>query len=434
MSRDPEILWDVVEEHLSEADFLIERWQAAMGSPRLSVKDVQRSIEGRLNAHLDGLVVGGGAVAGRTLRPALADDSEATSTRAAAAALALLGGGLTPTALAEHLKVSASPAVVGGVATAFQISGRLDVDEPLRLALYATDDTQTQSAILSALVARQIDPGPIAGPLVARADGRLAPLALAALAAGDRARFRNLVEGCMSGEPNARAEAALRTALVWNLASGWRACPAAARTGSLTAMLALALFGTQADLAPLWTALQEPGRRGAALFALGFAGSREAVEACLPLVGDNDAEAARLAAEAIAAITGLPSFDPPFAETADAEGGDDELPPLGQDLRSDLNPGPHDDLPKPNPEAYRAWWTEHQGRLRSGERYLHGRPLSLEVLAWAMATRPLRRRSVLAFEIAVRSGGRQRIPAVHLSQPEVPLLGDLSLRRPPVWS
>jgi uncharacterized protein (TIGR02270 family) len=433
VSASTEILWDVVEEHLSEAEFLVDQWLAAGQSARLTLADLQRTTERRLLAHIDGLALGGAAVARETLLPVMADDSEAPAARVAAATLGLLSGGTSPATLAERLRGGAPPEVVAGVAIGLHLTGRLDVDEPLRLALYASGDPGEQAAILSALIGRRIDPGPLAANLAAGGDAKLAALALTSLAAAERSQFRAAVENQVTGEVNARAGAALRTALIWNLATAWRTCPSAARAGSLDAMLALALFGRPTELAPVLDALRAPATRAPALFALGFSGRPEAVDACLPFLDDE--AAAPLAAEAVAAVTGVPLFDPPFAAPPkEGDEEDDELPPLEVDLQTDLGTPSHAKLPVPQPTAYRDWWTKNHGRFAPGERYLRGRPLTAEALGAGLSAEPLRRRGPLAFELAVRAAGRVRIPSPRLAQPALSLPPDLATHRPPAWS
>src|SRR6185503_21088436 len=81
------IFWDVVEEHLDEAEFLFSQWEAGLSSPDYTLEEVEQRLEERLFAQVDGLVAAGAPAASRLLVPALS--AEAPS-RVAAAALALL--------------------------------------------------------------------------------------------------------------------------------------------------------------------------------------------------------------------------------------------------------------------------------------------------------------------------------------------------------
>ena len=84
------ILWDVVEEHLDEAAFLWTQWERGLQSPLYKLHELRDRVEERMLAHLDGLVVGGEAVAQRLLYPAL---TEGLGGIAFAAAMALLLSG-----------------------------------------------------------------------------------------------------------------------------------------------------------------------------------------------------------------------------------------------------------------------------------------------------------------------------------------------------
>lgn len=90
MTNEDQILWDVVEEHLDEAEFLVELWQGARRSPQYTLAELADGPETRLLAHVDGVVESGPLALERVAWPGL-DASEAT--RVAASALALLDGG-----------------------------------------------------------------------------------------------------------------------------------------------------------------------------------------------------------------------------------------------------------------------------------------------------------------------------------------------------
>jgi len=434
MTVEAAVLWDVVEEHLDEATFLLGRWRAAARSPRVTLAGLKRTVEPRLLAHLDGLAVGGSELAERLLWPLFDKGSKAKAPRAAAAAAALL---LDPDLairdrLVETLCTTEVAPVRQGLAEAFEVSGRADIDEPLRLALYATAEIPAQIALLSVLGARRVDPGPILATLLARPEPELLEAALrAATAAADRGLCRDHVETSLAHEIPAVRAAALRTGLVWNLRAAWQTCLQGARDGLSKPMLYLALLGDKRDLATLLDALRTPERRLAALFALGFSGRVEAVEACLPLVADADPNTAKLAVEAIAAVTGLPLYQPSFVAPPEEEA--DEPPPLEEDLTIDLTPKPIDELPRPNGAAVTKWWSERRSRFDAGRRYLRGMLLSSQAAELALAEGPLRRAGVLATELAIRSGGRALLPALRVDQPKATIPADVALHREPGW-
>ena len=430
--NDAAVLWDVVDEHLDEAEFLLEQWLSTTRSPRFSREHLQAKLETRLNAHLDALLVGGAAVAEQKLWPLVGPESEGPPLRVAAAGLALLlDPALAPPRLAQALVGGKNPLVREGLGRAFQLSPREDLDEPLRLALYEAAEPAEQAALLGALGSRRVDPGPILGTLLESAEPALLRAALAASSAARPGSFRHLLEAHLQHPDAGVRAAAIRSGLVWNLHGAWRACLLEARSGGPEAMVLAALLGGPEQVPALAAALATPERRPAALWALGFTGRPEAVEACLPVL--SDPEAAGLAVEAIAGITGLPLFDEPFAQPAPEAEEDEELPPLEEDLRSDLTPAPADELPAPDAEQVRAWWAEARGRFPSGRRFLAGQPLSPPALAAALSTGPLRRIDPLACELAIRSAGSMQLPALRLAQPPLLIRPDFPLLREPSW-
>jgi uncharacterized protein (TIGR02270 family) len=434
MTAEALVLWDIVEEHLDEAAFLLQSWRAAARSPRSSLTLLQKTIEPRLLAHLDGLAAGGAAVADKLLWPALGEESEAEPAVVAAAGLALLAvaDAAARDRVVEALHASKLAAVRTGLGQAFEVTARADIDEPLKTALYACDDGPAHVALLEVLAARSVDPGPILGALLGRDDPTLLRAALRAAASSpDRTRHRNAVEGLLAhADPGVRG-AALRTGLIWNLGAAWKACLALARAGLPEAMLFLGLLGDKRDLPVRFDALRSPEQRKAALYALGFSGRVDAIDACLPHLGDADPRVAKLAVEAVAATTGLPLYDPPFVAPPPEDEGD--LPPLEEDLAIDLTPRPIDELPLPNADEIGKWWSARRGQLAAGQRYLRGLLLSPAAVEIAFAEGPLRRVGPVASEIAVRSGGRVQLPALRLERSKPALPADLAFQREPGW-
>lgn len=427
------VLWDVVEEHLDEAEFLLGRWCSSLQSPRLTRADLTRATESRLLAHLDGLVVGGAPVAERLLWPLCSPEGEGPPIRRAAAALALLQA--DPLA-AERLVGTFVAAPAGelraGLARAFQLCEGTQVDEPLRLALYATDRPDTQAALLQLMGARGLDPGPIESALLASEDASLLQAALRACAGGSAATLQPAVLAHLSHPDLAVRMAAIETSVLWNLRLGWQAALVQAQAGVAEALLLVGLIGGPAETSLLTAHLATPERRRAALWALGFLGTAEAAEACLPFVADAEPRTAAAAIEALVAITGLPFRDPPFIAPAKPEPA--ELPPLEEDLEVDLTPDPLDELPPPNAAAIADWWHEHKAAFTAGKRHCDGHPISAATFQTALDTSSLRRLLPLRQELAIRSAGRAGdARAPRLAFPRVVVPHDVPLDRPPRW-
>jgi hypothetical protein len=76
MVAPPPILWNIQEHHLNEAAWLWGHWQESLDSALYSLVDVASGPEERLMGHLEGLVLGGQAVAEGLLLPALPSHPE----------------------------------------------------------------------------------------------------------------------------------------------------------------------------------------------------------------------------------------------------------------------------------------------------------------------------------------------------------------------
>jgi uncharacterized protein (TIGR02270 family) len=436
-----DILWPVVGQHLDEAEFLLEQWASPTLRAKLSLEKLQRSIEPRLEAHLDGLAVGGEEVAQRLLWPALrgeAGDAEAggggdaTPERRLAAAAALAESGapgavralLAFAAEAENERGPGAAAVDGALA----IASRPAVDEAVRAALPGATPARLRG-LLGVLAARRADPG---GALASLLDTRDPDVLGAALRAGSAVRSeaaRPLVAHLLRSNDRRLRATAIQVAVEWGMEVGWRACLDRARRGDPRVLPPLALFGGPAELALVIEALGDPRRRELALWALGFSGRAEAVDAVVPLLGGGE-RTARLAGEVISAITGL-AVEGELRRAPAPE--PDELPELAEDLATDLRPDPADGLPIPAAEPVAAWWQANRARFEPGARYLAGRPYAADAVYEALACGPLRRFEVLAFELAVRSEGRVLLPRprLGLELPPAAALDGLDFQAPP---
>ena len=112
----------------------------------------------------------------------------------------------------------------------------------------------------------------------------------------------------------------------------------------------------------------------------------------------TDPEHARVAAEAVAMITGVD-----IAE-ADLEGEwpeGFEAGPSEDPEDEDVEMDPDEDLPWPEPAAVDAWWDANKGRFKSGQRYLLGVPVAPKPLQQVLRTGTQRQRYSAAMEIAL---------------------------------
>jgi uncharacterized protein (TIGR02270 family) len=148
--------------------------------------------------------------------------------------------------------------------------------------------------------------------------------------------------------------------------------------------------------------------RAFALRALGFSGNLGMIERLLPYLQEGgDALEAKLTAEAISLIAGLDLRDDAFTvdEASDEEIDEEELPPLDQDLETDLSLQSEDALPMPNPEAIRDWWEVKGPQLDQKQRHLAGQPWSPTAIAHYLEHGTLRSRHTIASSLSIRTGG-----------------------------
>jgi uncharacterized protein (TIGR02270 family) len=409
------ILWDVEEEHFGEAEFLLERWQLALDLPHYTLRDLARGPERRALAHLDALAVGGPTVAARLLTPAW-NDAATPPFRAAAALGALLVTRELDEVFAPVASLPRSIERVTAAGAAFALSVRRDLDRDLAARLERAQPNESL-AILHGLAVRGADPGPHASHWLLSTDLELARAAARAIAWGDPRADAEAVERALAaGDPEVR-RASTRAGLVFGLPAAWHAVTRDVEWlhSEPEALLWLALVGEASHWQLLARALESVKTRRAALFALGFSGRPEAVELCLPLLDDE--KLAPLAAEAVGAIAGLPKDDRELWPTpkSDAESEEREaaaaLPPLADDdLAAGLVPAAEERLPTPDAQALRTWWAKHAPRFEPGQRYLNGRSMTHSVVLESLDSESLRRRHVLALELAIRTRGAHRVP------------------------
>ncbi|MCY1034027.1 TIGR02270 family protein [Corallococcus sp. BB11-1] len=396
------ILWDVLEEHLDEASFLWRQRERSLLAPDERLEDLAGGEEARLLAHLGGLVTGGRAAAGRLLWPALAAEEPERVGAAAWSLMASREEDRTPSVL-EALG-TAEDAQRAGLLRALELGERTGLEGAL-LRVAPGLEALPQAGVLEVLVHRGAD----VTPLLARlAPGGPTPLHRAALRAArlvPTPLAMAWVRGAMEDAPPSLQDAARVAGLIHHLREPWLRCRKEVEQGRVRGrvpLLALAISGGPRETEALVRGLEWPQLREEVLWALGFCGRLSAAEALLDIIRDEGSWAA---ADSFATITGLPLEEPRFlervpedeepAEEGEAGGGGDE---------AEL-PGPGVLAMKVHAAQVEAWWREARPRFEDRGRYLLGRPWSPEGLVAALEEVSMRRRPVLAWELAVRSQG-----------------------------
>lgn len=407
------ILWDVVEEHFDEATFLFDQFEKLLDHPMLTLADLERTVESRLLAHLDGLVVGGLPVAERLLIPALTQLGEDGAARISAAALALIFARKHEPVCAALLHTDAT--VQRTVVRACLLAPSAEVDRWAQAAFVRVTEARIR-AVLVPIISSKLDDKALAACL----DSDDAPLVAAAVRVAGRESRQTfgpkLVQFLKHADIQVQ-DAALLAGLAWGLPQARIACQQRALGPEPNADI-MALYAMTTHPSPhpaLINLLSRPTHRNAALFALGFCGHPDVVPVLIDQIkqtAESDPLAAKFAMQSIALITGMDLNDDAYATPSTKSDDSDDaeaqaaLPEFEEDdLAANLIGIPEETLPLPNAAGIERFWQPAQTQFARTERYLRGQPFSEEASLAALQKGPLRVRHVLAWGLAVRTGG-----------------------------
>ncbi len=410
----PMMRMDVFEEHFSEAAFLYFQWERALRGLHYNLEETAQ-LEERLLAHLDGLVLGGESVAEALLRPALEGEEPGEVFCSVFASIAESPSSTLEAVLA--LAPVASPVVQASLRRALEVSRRLGLEAAL-VPLLNSSEASMQALVLEVLAFRGAVPRDAALELLGHEDGRVVVAALKGLGVlGKALGLRELTRLLNDKRPKVRL-AAIEYGLMAGVRAAWDACRQEARgrgDGASAARVLQAICGDDNDVEHLVKLTADGVIRTDVLWALGFTGRVAAAEACLELMGQVPS-VARLAGEAFSAITGLTLIDTYSVEVEEEE----SLPPLEEDdLDADLTPRHEDELPVPARASVADWWLRTRQDYLSSARYLGGKPFSGTALLAALANGSMRRRHVLAQELALRTQGAHCVQTLALTARQV---------------
>ncbi len=405
---------ELVEEHAEEAAFLWRLREAAAGDPHYNLADLAQ-LDGRVEAHLDGLRLAGEA-GWQACVAALEEDADAGAVFAA-----------TATAV-ERTDIDAIAAVLE---VAAEVPG-------LAVAMGAALEWlpfETTAAVLPGLLST-------AGPVA------LQRLGIEAAAAHRRHPAQPLSYALTSEDPDMRATAARavgRLGLVelgpdisagldrpQNATSQFWSSWALARLGDARAandLASIALSGNghaeeasamavcrlEPDEALRFTQrmAELPDARRNAIRTTGLLGAKQRISWLLERM--HEPALARLAAEAFTMITGADVSE----ELAATQPADFSSAPNDDPDDDDVALDPDENLPWPNADAIATWWSEH-GPSLDKQRLLLGRPRSAQWLQQVLIEGRQRQRGAAAIELAAQFANRPlfnvRAPAFRQQQ------------------
>jgi len=430
-----DILWDIVEEHFDEAEFLAEDFERRLDDPLLTLDELRRGTEGRLLASLDALVVAGRPAAETLFGGVLEkpDGESAARITVAAFVLAELGDVESLLRLLTHEARGVRAAAMRGCDLAS--SSAIEAEAAARLR----DSQGAGAAAAIRLLARRGVPVSVLDAALASSDRDLASAALATAWRAQQWQCAPAVER-LTALPDAETRELATLALcAWDAPRAADACARGAldrERPSRALMSAYAVLGGSEEHARLLELRSLPSHRLDVLRALGASGDSRSIPVLLEHVASEDPAEAAVAASALSTLAGLDLKDerwfvPPLPRTSEGETDEaaDEaearaaLPPFEEDdLDADLVPPPESSLGAVDPEAFRRWWAERAADFAPGERYVGGEPWS-EVAALAyLARAPLGQRHGVALALAIRTNGRALVDTRARSREQLQLL------------
>lgn len=419
------LLWDVVEEHLSEAAFCLEHLEQALDASHISFPELGPGVELRFLAHIDGLLVGGTEAAQAFLTPTLAEPDPSEPGLIAAAAFALAAGGryqdLSPAFL--HHDILVRQAALRGAA----LAADTNLDRYARSCLATSELPEQRLAGLELLAATPEDAG-LASAAIRSAFPALAASGIRlARRAGSRSLLPLVEEHLGASDPALQGESWL-TALLWGSCRAASSCASLA-LGAAVHSLAVALhaaFSGAAALDDVVNLLDRDSHRRAALFALGFSGSPRAIAPLVAWLSSPEPIEAKLALQSLSTLVGFDVLDdsftlPPRTPPETTE----ELPAL-EDEHDDLVPAPEDALPFPRVDAIVRYCASTSSA--ADRTILAGRPFSVEVALDYLLIAPGRLRHVVAL-LAARAGCQPPIDTRALSTAQTAQIARARVRR-----
>ncbi len=389
----------VLSQHAEEAAFLWLLRDAATQAPHYDLKDLIK-LDGRLEAHLDGLRISGDA-GWASVREELSwkEPGEAFT----ATLLALEAG--DETRLDEALAVAATSAELAR--GAISALGWLERERavPWITRLLGSEDAMLRGIAIGGAAVHRHDPGPLLAKAIGAEDAF--PRKRALKAAGELGRH-DLLPGCRARyadeDADVRFQAARSGALLGDVESVHALAHLAVR-GGRRAELAADLAARRMPLAQAHAWVHHLATEGEhRRLAVRVAGAT-ADPALVPWLLDamTDDELARPAGEAFSALTGVDlAFEdldrdrPEGFEAGPTENPEDEDVAMDDD----------EDLPWPNPELVGRWWAEHGRAFAPGTRYLLGKPIAPPTLIEVLVAGRQRQRRAAALELVLAVPGR----------------------------
>ena len=394
------VIIEILEQHAEDAAFLWLLRQRAVSDPHYDLTDLAR-LDQRLEANLDGLRIAG-----------------EEGWRLCHEALAIKEPGEIFTAGVLAFE-SGIPERMDAVLAA--VVQRAELKRALHSALGWIDFERIAAPIekllnaemgflkrigLSACAIQRHDPGPMLVGCILHTDPRIRARALKAAGELGRLDMLPLVLQCLhDNDEKCRFYAGWSALLLGDPSGSIRLLRELTEAGSVYGQRACDAAVRRMDKSEAlqwlqWLARQKDTIRWA-IAGYGALGDPQVVPWLMEMM--QVPAQARPAGESFAMITGvdiahedLEGEPPDGFEAGPNEDADDE----------NVAMDPDEDLPWPGVESIQQWWHEHGRDFKGGERYLAGRPISVENCRDVLARGFQRQRIAAALELALMNPGR----------------------------
>jgi uncharacterized protein (TIGR02270 family) len=398
------IIPEIVSLHAEEAGSLFEMRAAVLDAPQVRLKDIQRTFDDRIAAHLDALAVAG-EHGWAFCQAALEGPSVGAVFTAAVRALEER----RPDRLDKLFALSgAIPETRTGLMSALGWVERDRLQE-IGIALLRGQESLKRASGIAACSMHRVDPGLVSGEWLADADASVRARALRLVGEVGCAENAPACAAALNdSDPECRFWAAWSSVVIGNRGAALDALTDAGftpgphrREAFRLSLQALNQNEAHRILTPL---AQDPSHKRWLIDGSGLSGD----PAYLPWLLEQIREAtiARLAGEAFSLITGvdfvaarldsktspgaetgtnLDLDDPNFAGFDVTDARLDDKPPEGVVATPNDNPDdpnvdmdPDEGLPWPDAKKIEKWWNENEHRFVKGQRYFMGKPVTRE--------------------------------------------------------
>ncbi len=407
----------LVSQHAEEAAILWILRRAAVQSPHYGLADLSK-LDGRLEAHADGLRIAGEAGWKSCLKQLAANESGEVF---AAAVLAFESGSrdkidlLLKLGIAEpHLEVALISAL-GWLA--------LERAESYARAFISVDSAKLRRVGLAAFAVHRRNPGDELRAALRDTDPACKARALKAVGELGRAELAQEANMATSSDSHAvRFWAAWASALLTGSSNSLSLLQYLAESSGFRKTEAVQMVARRSppSEAKAWQRklAQRPEHQRLAVSTTGHLGDPEAIPwliermKFLPL--------ARLAGEAFTFITGV---DLAYRDLERKPPEDFNAGPTEDPKDENVEMDPDDNLPWPEPALVQKWWEKNRGQFQNGTRYLLGKPMTTDWLKTVLRDGRQRQRAAAALELAIRNPGQ---PLFNVKAPgfrQIELLG-----------